>query len=88
MWTGRVTGPLYGAHKAALIRDFAEQHGVVLARSYAYSDHYSDLEFLKAVGHPVVVNATGRLRRHAERHGWTILDLPPPEAEEPPGPVG
>ncbi len=78
LWTGKVTGPLYGGDKAALMRDYAAHHGIDLHESYAYSDHYSDIEFLKAVGYPVAINPRGRLRRVATRRRWTILDLPDP----------
>lgn len=77
-WTGTVVGPLYGAHKAEVVQDYARKHNIDLAKSYAYSDHYSDVEFLAAVGNPVCVNPQGRLRRFALRRSWKILDLPKP----------
>ena len=77
IWEGRVDGPLYGVHKAEAVRDWASKNGVVLAESYAYSDHYSDLAFLQAVGHPVAVNPDLRLRLHARKRGWPTLNVLP-----------
>ncbi len=37
-------------------RELAEQDGIDLSESYAYSDSESDLPMLRAVGHPVAVN--------------------------------
>lgn len=77
-WLGRVEGPLYGVHKADAIREYAAKHGIDLAESYAYSDHYSDLAFLSAVGNPVAVNPQLRLALHARKRGWPIVRLLPP----------
>jgi HAD superfamily hydrolase (TIGR01490 family) len=83
-YLGRVVGPLYGVHKAAAVRDYAEQNGIDLKESYAYSDHFSDAAFLAAVGHPVAVNPTLRLQMHARKKGWDVLWVMPPERQAPP----
>lgn len=70
--TGEVEGPLWGEEKAAAIRDHAHRNQLSLPRSYAYSDHHSDLHFLQLVGHPVAVNATRRLRTYASQHHWPM----------------
>ena len=77
IWEGRVDGPLYGAHKAIAVREWAQRSNVDLAESYAYSDHYSDLAFLQTVGNPVAVNPDFRLRVHARKRGWPILNVLP-----------
>ena len=41
----------------------------------AYSDSYSDLPMLLAVGSPVATNPDARLRRAALANEWMILDL-------------
>jgi HAD superfamily hydrolase (TIGR01490 family) len=79
-FTGDVDGPLYGIEKRALVHAYAKERGVDLGESYAYSDDYSDLAFLEAVGHPVAVNPRPRLRREARRRGWLILEPKPPRA--------
>ena len=73
---GKYTGELefycYGANKATAIKQVAEQQGIDLAGSYAYSDSATDLPMLEAVGHPVAVNPDRDLRREAEKRGWQI----------------
>ncbi len=77
-WTGEVDGPLYGGDKRNSVEDYANAHGVDLKTSYAYTDHWSDVFFLEAVGHPVVVNPKWRLERLARDRGWGILQVRPP----------
>jgi HAD superfamily hydrolase (TIGR01490 family) len=77
-WLGRVEGPLYGVHKAEAVRAYAHEHGIDLAQSYAYSDHYSDVAFLAAVGNPVAVNPQLRLALHARKKGWRVMRVLPP----------
>ncbi|PKN55866.1 MAG: HAD-IB family hydrolase [Deltaproteobacteria bacterium HGW-Deltaproteobacteria-14] len=76
---GRLTGELapplcYGAGKVEHAREWAAPRGVDLAESWFYSDSYSDVPMLAAVGHPVVVLPDPRLRRHARKVGWPIVD--------------
>jgi HAD superfamily hydrolase (TIGR01490 family) len=71
-YTGELDVYAYGPYKAELIRKVAERDGVDLARSYAYSDSYTDLPMLEAVGHPVAVNPDRVLRRAAGRRGWPV----------------
>ena len=73
VFTGRCVEPVcYGEGKLYWARLFAEEHGIDLASSYFYSDSYTDLAMLEAVGHPVAVNPDPRLRRHARSRGWPI----------------
>ncbi len=72
--TGTFERPLcYGAGKVTRARAWAADNGVSLARSWFYTDSYSDLPMLEAVGHPQVVNPDPRLRRHAKKRGWPIV---------------
>lgn len=72
--TGRLIEPAcYGAGKLHWARQFAAEKGIDLAASHFYTDSYSDLPMLRAVGHPVAVNPDARLRRCAQRAGWPIL---------------
>ena len=71
--TGRHLPPACGGEgKVRRAERFAAEHGVDLARSYFYTDSYTDLPMLARVGHPRVVNPDRRLRRHARRRGWGI----------------
>ncbi len=73
-YTGRLTGPMaYREGKAALVRELAQEEGIDLAESFAYSDSESDLPFLEAVGHPVVVNPDPDLLRIAREREWDIM---------------
>jgi HAD superfamily hydrolase (TIGR01490 family) len=73
---GRYTGELelyaYGPGKAEAMRAMAEEEGIDLDASYAYSDSITDLPMLEAVGHPVAVNPDAALRLIAEQRGWEI----------------
>lgn len=71
---GTVHQPLcYGVGKVHHATRYADAHGVSLESSYFYSDSFSDLPMLEAVGHPKVVCPDPRLRWAARRRGWDIL---------------
>lgn len=74
---GRYTGGIdyyaYGPTKAEAVRDLAASRGYDLASSFAYSDSFTDLPMLEAVGHPHAVNPDKALRRVAEEREWPIL---------------
>ena len=72
-YTGRALRALHGEAKAEAVRELARREAVDLTASTAYSDSYSDLPFLEAVGHPVAVNPDRRLHRIAEQRGWPVL---------------
>jgi phosphoserine phosphatase len=73
---GRYSGELerycYGPAKVTAITEIAEQRGIDLAASYAYSDSVTDVPMLEAVGHPVAVNPDRALLRVAEARDWEI----------------
>jgi HAD superfamily hydrolase (TIGR01490 family) len=73
---GRYTGEMafyaYGPYKAQAMQALAEAEGLDLGASYAYSDSYTDLPMLEAVGHPVAVNPDRVLRKLAEERGWEV----------------
>ncbi|MGZ4338630.1 MAG: HAD family hydrolase [Gaiellaceae bacterium] len=75
VYTGRSLRAAHGEGKAQALRELAAGAGIDLAESTAYSDSYSDVPFLEAVGHPVAVNPDRRLRRIAARRGWPIVDF-------------
>lgn len=73
-FTGRFDGPfVYGPGKVEAMQAFADQHGIDLAASYAYSDSISDLPMLRAVGNPVVVNPDPPLAEIAKQEGWQSM---------------
>ncbi len=73
-FTGACQQPLcFGEGKVTWAKRYADQHGIDLAASYFYTDSYSDLPMLEAVGHRRVVNPDPRLRLHAYRAKWPVL---------------
>ena len=71
LFTGALDGPpVGGEEKAHRIREFAQQHNIDLALSYAYGDSIADLPMLEAVGHPVVINPDRRLALIAQKRNW------------------
>lgn len=72
--TGRpADAVLLGTHKAAYARRFAENEGIDLSKSSAYSDHHSDVPMLEMVGNPAVVNPTKQLLKYAKKRGWPVI---------------
>ena len=73
---GRYSGELerycYGPAKVTAIVQVAEERGIDLAASYAYSDSVTDVPMLEAVGHPVAVNPDRALLRVAEARNWEV----------------
>jgi HAD superfamily hydrolase (TIGR01490 family) len=73
--TGRTVGPVcFGPGKLVHAQLFAKQHGHPLSGCVFYTDSFSDVSVLEAVGRPVAVNPDLRLRRRAARRGWEIVD--------------
>lgn len=72
VYTGRLKRRLYGPEKATALVELTTAEGLELASSTAYSDSHSDLPFLEAVGHPVVVNPDRALARVARARDWPV----------------
>jgi len=73
--TGKVVGGVcFGPGKLPHAQAEADRVGVPLRDSTFYTDSYSDLSVLEAVSEPVAVNPDPRLRRHAHKRGWLIVD--------------
>ncbi len=95
---GRYTGDIdfyaYGPGKAEAVRALADERGYDLGQSWAYSDSFTDLPMLEAVGNPVAVNPDKALRRHAAEVGWRLREFRRPvrmrdrlpKVPAPPGP--
>lgn len=74
--TGEVAAPLIAeAEKVEAMRRVCGAHQSDLARAKAYSDSFSDVPMLEAVGRPAAVNPDRRLKRVAAERGWPVLDL-------------
>jgi len=72
--TGDYVRPMcYGDGKCHWANQYAQEHNINLSKSYFYTDSYTDLPMLEAVGHKRVVNPDPRLRLCALRNRWPIL---------------
>jgi HAD superfamily hydrolase (TIGR01490 family) len=73
---GRYSGEMafycYGPFKAEAIKALASERSIDLADSYAYSDSYTDVPMLEAVGHPVAVNPDRVLNKLAREREWEV----------------
>lgn len=73
VYTGRLVPPLpYGEGKRQLIERLAQDLTLDLSLCYAYGDSPGDLEVLRAVGHPTVVNPIRGMGCIARRQNWPI----------------
>ena len=71
--TGRPGGPLlWRAGKATAVRAFAEEHGIDLSQSYAYSNGDEDVPFLQAAGRARAINPGRHLAEAARHYGWPV----------------
>lgn len=74
--TGKVRQPLLaGLEKVTLMTEKCRTLGADIGEALAYSDSFSDVPMLEAVGHPTAVNPDRRLLRVARERGWPVLDL-------------
>ena len=73
---GRYTGEMefyaYGPYKAEAMASIAHRYGFSLEDAYAYSDSYTDLPMLEAVGHPIAVNPDRVLAKIAKERNWPV----------------
>lgn len=80
VYTGGIDGEFVWARgKERAVRTWADESGVELAASHAYSDSWYDLPLLSMVGHPHVVNPDPRLAAWATVRRWPVVhfDVPP-----------
>jgi HAD superfamily hydrolase (TIGR01490 family) len=69
--------PCHREHKLQRVNDWLAAAGLHLQafeRSWFYSDSAGDLPLLQAVTDPVAVRPDERLRAHALRLGWQVID--------------
>ena len=73
-FTGRNEGHfVWSMGKIAAVREWAEEEGIDLEESFAYSDSIYDAPLLKAVGNPGAVNPDPRLQALAVAARWPVL---------------
>ncbi|MCF8009556.1 MAG: haloacid dehalogenase-like hydrolase [Halanaerobiales bacterium] len=64
---------LSGSKKLKALLNNYDKNNIDWDNSYAYADSIDDLELLKAVGHPVVVDPDQRLENIAKNKGWQVI---------------
>jgi HAD superfamily hydrolase (TIGR01490 family) len=75
-YTGRLLGPvLHGPAKLDAVLRLADEQGLDLRASSAYSDSVNDRPLLEGVGNPVAVNPDRHLRDVAAERGWPVQDF-------------
>lgn len=63
--TGELDGPInYGKAKADRVIEFCKENNISLENSWGYADHPSDVDFLKLMSHPVMVNQGKSSQKH------------------------
>ncbi|MCL1593905.1 MAG: HAD-IB family hydrolase [Actinomycetia bacterium] len=67
-----------GPGKADAMRDIADADGIDLDGSFAYTDSFTDMPMLEAVGNPIAVNPEKELKEAAEANDWPILEFQRP----------
>jgi putative phosphoserine phosphatase/1-acylglycerol-3-phosphate O-acyltransferase len=78
-YDGTIDGEfVWGKGKLRAVAAWADEAGVDLGESWAYSDSYYDNPLLGAVGHPVAVNPDPRLLALATLRRWQVLHLDVP----------
>lgn len=78
-YTGELEGQyVWSRGKRDAVKRWAEEHGVDLAGSYAYSDSVFDEPLLASVGNPFCVNPDWRLRLMAAARRWPVMHLDVP----------
>ncbi|TKS60498.1 MAG: haloacid dehalogenase [Nitrospira sp.] len=74
VYTGHLVPPLpYGEGKRRLIERLAQDLTLDLSQCYAYGDSPGDLDVLRAVGHPTVVNPIRGVARIARQQNWPVV---------------
>lgn len=79
--TGLIEGRVcFGEGKLVHATAEADRVGASVRDAAFYTDSFSDLPVMEVVQTPVAVNPDQRLRRHAQKRGWKIVDWGEPIA--------
>lgn len=74
-YTGKIEfNPANGEEKVAGLRKFLDEKFADCGweLSFAYGDHFSDIELLEQAINPIAVDPDKKLRKYAEAQGWNI----------------
>ncbi len=74
-YTGKVEGtPCFQEGKISRLNEWLQANNKVFEDSTFYSDSMNDLPLLEAVDTPIAVTPDDRLRAHAQKLHWEIID--------------
>ena len=62
----------YGEEKLTRTINYCKKYNLTLNDAWFYTDSYSDIPMLNAVGHPICVSPDKKLSRIARKKGWEI----------------
>jgi HAD superfamily hydrolase (TIGR01490 family) len=71
--TGRFSKICYKENKLKYFEEFVKEHNIDISKSFFYSDSYSDIAVLQAIGDPIIVNPDKKLKRIGMLKGWKII---------------
>ena len=75
VYTGKVAGtPCFQGGKVTRLEEWVQNNDKELTDSIFYSDSINDLPLLEVVDTPIAVTPDDRLREHAEKLHWEIID--------------
>ena len=75
IYTGIIKALPVGKNRFDVIKRYCRLHNIDIKKSYAYSDHYSDIPLLQNIGNPAAVNPDRKLRNHAQKNKWKIISI-------------
>ena len=76
IFTGQIIGkPMYADRKVEVAQKLSLDNDLDIAKSWAYSDHHSDIALLGMAGSARAVNPDSLLRDYAIKHNWKILNF-------------
>ena len=76
IFTGKMIGEmLHGKSKAEAVMKLANDRGIDLAQSYAYSDSHHDIPLLSSVGKPQAINPDTLLQIKCIKECWPIHEF-------------
>ena len=74
LYTGKIKLLPVGKNRIKIIRKYCNLHNIDIKKSYAYSDHFSDIPMLENIGNPVAVNPDRKLKIYALKKGWRVIN--------------
>lgn len=74
IYNGVIKALPVGKNRIEIVKKYCKANSINIKKSYAYSDHYSDIPLLDGIGNPAAANPDRKLRKYAEKKGWKIIN--------------